>query len=393
MPEGAFADWGRGSGWVLALLAAFVIGEATETVLPASHLLVSLVVGLTIAGFGMRIGQVPRVANRTSQALLGVVMGAYLNIAALRATAGAALPLLAVTAATMLLSIACAGIIVRIAGMDRATATLGMTPGGSAAIVACAKDLDADAPTVAFLQYLRVAIVAFTAPAAVTWLLTAHPTFTTSADLARAETAKEQIWQLIDAPDQVKGAVLLVAVTILGIQAGRWLHLPTPTLFGPMLVTAALTNSGLTGFGPADTLQELLFTIIGLDIGLRFTRQTFTHIRRLLPLTLTTIIGVNLACAALAWALSCLTGIPTADAYLATTPGGINAVLASAVATGANIPLISTVQSLRLFAMVALAPLLIRSLPVPATTPRLQEDQLQPTPRAPPELVYRARRQ
>ncbi|MCW2941343.1 MAG: rane protein AbrB duplication, partial [Actinomycetia bacterium] len=291
MPEGALADWGRRSRWVPAWLAAFVIGEATETVLPASHLLVSLVVGLTVAGSGMRIGQVPWVVSRTSQALLGVVMGAYLNIAALRATAGAALPLLAVTVATMLLSIGCAGIIVRIAHMDRATATLGMTPGASAAIVACAKDLDADAPTVAFLQYLRVAIVAFTAPAAVTWLLTAHPTFTTPADQARVETAKEQIWQLLDAPDQVKGAVLLVAVTLLGIQAGRWLHLPAPTLFGPMLLTAALTNSGLTGFAPADTLQELLFTIIGLDIGLRFTRQTLTHIRRLLPLTLTTIIG------------------------------------------------------------------------------------------------------
>ena len=392
MPEGALADWGRRSRWVPAWLAAFVVGEATETILPASHLLVSLVVGLTVAGSGMRIGQLPRVANRTSQALLGVVMGAYLNIAALRATAGAALPLLAVTAVTVVLCIACAGIMVRIAGMDRATATLGMTPGASAAIVSCAKDLDADASTVAFLQYLRVAIVAFTAPTAVTWLLPPHPTFITPADLARAEKVKEQVWQLIDAPSQVKGAVLLVAVTLLGIQAGRWLHLPTPTLFGPMLVTAALTNSGLTGFAPAGTLQKMLFTIIGLDIGLRFTRQTLTHIRRLLPLTLITIIGVNLACAALAWTLSCLTGIPTDDAYLATTPGGINAVLATAVATGANIPLISAVQSLRLFAMVALAPLLISSLPAPATTPRPQEDQPQLVPRPPPELAYRARR-
>jgi hypothetical protein len=210
--------------------------------------------------------------------------------------------------------------------------------------------------------------------------------------MARAEKTKEQIWQLIDAPNQVKGAVLMVAVTLLAIQAGRRLHLPTPTLFGPMLVTAALTNSGLTGFTPADTLQELLFTIIGLSIGLRFTHQTLTHIRRLLPLTLATIIGVNLACAALAWTLSCLTSIPTSDAYLATTPGGINAVLATAVATGANIPLISTVQSLRLFAMVALAPLLIRSLPAPATTPRPLGLVFLPTPRPPPELVYRARR-
>ncbi|MFE0877193.1 AbrB family transcriptional regulator [Streptomyces smyrnaeus] len=65
-------------------------------------------------------------------------------------------------------------------------------------------------------------------------------------------------------------------------------------------------------------------------------------------------LAMSAACAALAWLLSSLVHIPLADAYLATTPGGINAVLATAVATHANVPLISGVQSLRLVAMVLL---------------------------------------
>jgi uncharacterized membrane protein AbrB (regulator of aidB expression) len=52
--------------------------------------------------------------------------------------------------------------------------------------------------------------------------------------------------------------------------------------------------------------------------------------------------------------------IPLMDAYLATTPGGINAVLATAVATHADLPLISSVQSLRLFAVVLVTPPLLR---------------------------------
>jgi uncharacterized membrane protein AbrB (regulator of aidB expression) len=55
-------------------------------------------------------------------------------------------------------------------------------------------------------------------------------------------------------------------------------------------------------------------------------------------------------------------GIPFTEAYLATTPGGINAVLATAESTGTNVPLVSTVQSLRLFVVVLAVPLVVRAL-------------------------------
>ncbi|MFD0441642.1 AbrB family transcriptional regulator [Streptomyces indonesiensis] len=48
-----------------------------------------------------------------------------------------------------------------------------MVPGGSAAIVTCADELKADVRLVAFTQYLRVGLVATTAPLAAHWLTSA----------------------------------------------------------------------------------------------------------------------------------------------------------------------------------------------------------------------------
>ncbi|WP_051766148.1 AbrB family transcriptional regulator [Streptomyces sp. NRRL F-5135] len=50
------------------------------------------------------------------------------------------------------------------------------------------------------------------------------------------------------------------------------------------------------------------------------------------------------------------------DAYLATTPGGINAVLATAVSGHADVAVVSTVRSLRLLLVVLVTPLITRRL-------------------------------
>jgi hypothetical protein len=50
------------------------------------------------------------------------------------------------------------------------------------------------------------------------------------------------------------------------------------------------------------------------------------------------------------------------DAYLATTPGGLFAVLAVAFGAGANTTFILAVQALRLLVMVLLAPVVVRRI-------------------------------
>lgn len=67
-------------------------------------------------------------------------------------------------------------------------------------------------------------------------------------------------------------------------------------------------------------------------------------------------------------ALASLAGVSRVDAYLATTPGGLYAVLATALGGGANTTFILAVQTLRLLTMVLAAPALTRRLsrPMPA---------------------------
>jgi hypothetical protein len=83
---------------------------------------------------------------------------------------------------------------------------------------------------------------------------------------------------------------------------------------------------------------------------------------RALPPALAIIAGLVAACAGLGEVLAAATGVGRLDAYLATTPGGLYAVLATATGSGADTTFVLAVQVLRLFVMLLAAPLVARRL-------------------------------
>jgi uncharacterized membrane protein AbrB (regulator of aidB expression) len=68
------------------------------------------------------------------------------------------------------------------------------------------------------------------------------------------------------------------------------------------------------------------------------------------------------ASAGLGAVLAAVTGVSALDGYLATTPGGLYAVLATATGSGADATFVLAVQVLRLFVMLLSAPLVARWL-------------------------------
>jgi uncharacterized protein len=106
--------------------------------------------------------------------------------------------------------------------------------------------------------------------------------------------------------------------------------------------------------------SEVAFALIGLQVGLKFTLKTIRQLGRLLLPVLIAVVGVLVACALLAVVLDVTTSVSLRDAYLATTPGGLYAVLAVALGTDANAAFILAAQGLRLVVMVALAPIAVR---------------------------------
>jgi len=320
--------------------------------LPSPSLFAALVVGVAYAASTRVALELPRVTVTAAQAVTGVALGTYLKVSTLAEVGAHLLPVLGVTLATLLLTLLAGLALARLADVDAPTASLGMIAGGATGIVAISGDLGADERLVAVMQYLRVLVVVLLAPVLARLAFSAPPAGHAGPGVVHAASAS--------LPAEI---LFTLAACALGLLAARAVRLPAGSLLGPLLIAGALTASGVAGgAGVPGALSELAFALIGLQVGLRFTRQTLKQAGRLLGPVMVAILALILACGALAAALAPLAHVSLLDAYLATTPGGLYAVLAAALGSGANTTFVLSVQALRLFVMVLAAPPLVRRL-------------------------------
>jgi membrane AbrB-like protein len=148
-----------------------------------------------------------------------------------------------------------------------------------------------------------------------------------------------------------------------GVPLARLLKVPAGALLGPMVVALALTLTGLAhGAAPPSALVELAYAVIGWQAGVRFTRESLRTVAGLLPAAVALIAAVVALCAALGALLARLTGATPLEGYLATTPGGIYAVLATAISSGVDVAFVVAVQVLRVIVMLLVAPGVARGM-------------------------------
>jgi membrane AbrB-like protein len=334
--------------WILLGAATAAASVALGAVgFPSPTLFSALIIGLAVAlARPQAAPQLPRGAFIAAQAVCGVTLGAYLRSDALSALGHDWLPVTLVSAATLGLSMAAGRLLARYTPLDVPTATLGMIAGGASGIVTMADDLGGDDRLVAFMQYMRVLVVVLLTP-----LLIAA--FGGGSGTVPGPTPSA----FGDAQDWLLTALIAPAAALLARRA----HVPAGALLGPMIVAGAVTLSGID-FAVPPVVRELAFALIGLQVGLRFTLGTVRLLGRLFVPVLIALGGLLLGCGGLAVLLHLTTEVSFRDAYLATTPGGLYAVLAVAVGAGANTTFILAVQALRLLVAVLLAPLAVRRL-------------------------------
>jgi hypothetical protein len=344
-----------GGRWrrILDAFGVVVAGGVLAVVLDLLHLPSPALFGGLIAGLVRALGvstraAVPPTATMGAQAVFGVTMGALIDLGTLQAVAAHWLAVLLVTVGTLALSLL-AGLVLRLLpGISPVTGAFSMIAGGASGIVVMARELGADERMVAVLQYLRVLLIVVLMPLAATTVYGA------SAGSASAAGGAGSGWAM--------GLLFTVACVAVGLPVGRLLHIPVAAMLGPMLAAAVAGLAfGWHGTVPA-VAQDVAFLVIGLQVGLNFTRASLRTIGRALPLALAVIGGLILACAGLGALLSAVTGASALDGYLATTPGGLYAVLATASGGGADTTFVLSVQVLRLFVMLLSAPLVARWL-------------------------------
>ncbi|MFJ5984493.1 AbrB family transcriptional regulator [Lentzea sp. NPDC092896] len=327
--------------------------------MPAPQLLIATVAGAAVAVLSKAERAAPARTARASHALIGVLMGSYLRPEALQDATEIVLASLAATIATIVVCTLTALLLARLSAVTRVDALLGLAPGGSASIIASASELGADAWQVACAQYLRVAMVAVTAPLLVV-AVTAH---TQPSAPAQHTFAWPDVAHVVEQPGGIAPLLVLTAVCVLGSQLGTKLRLPAPALLGSAVLTVVVTFTGTaTGFGPDGVLQDVVLVMAGLEVGLRFSRSRLRATISVLPHLVMAIAAVCVACGGIAWVFGSVTGVGFVHAYLATTPGGITAVLAATASMGTDMTVVSTAQCVRLIVVALVVPLLIRVL-------------------------------
>ncbi|AIY20144.2 AbrB family transcriptional regulator [Pimelobacter simplex] len=277
-------------------------------------------------------------------AVVGTAAGASVDVAVLRTVAREPVAVVGGVVATLLVSMLIGQLLRLSRHVDGTTAVFASIAGGASGVALAAREYGADDAIVISVQYLRVVLVLISVPLVAPLLGDAGG----SGGAAAPPGAAADPWS----------ALLYTACSVVGgLVLARLVPISAAPIIGTLLASSALSLSGL--FADARVPAAVVavgFTIVGANVGLSLTLDRLRKLVRLFPLALAQVVLSVGACAVVGVLFADAVGISRIDGYLATTPGGLPAVVAVAVDSGDAIGLILTMQFVRVFVALALAP-------------------------------------
>ncbi|OBT09415.1 hypothetical protein A9264_09085 [Vibrio sp. UCD-FRSSP16_10] len=324
----------------------FVVGVLFDTLhLPAATLLGPMVMAIA---FSLRQWQLstPKSAIFLIQSVIGLVAGKALNLEIL-------LPYLSswwvFVGVALLVLIVCQMMgysLARLRILPGSTAIWDCAPGGASAMVLMSESHGNNPSLVAFMQYIRVAMVSFLA-AFVAHFLSLSPEAQPSIHLMH--------W--LDGYSY-KAVLETLLVVVISSYVGVKSRLPAGCLLVAMFFSAFCVNTGSLDLQVPTWLLDVCYLIFGINIGMRFDRDIVKQAWSALPKILLSIVSLIVLCGIIALVLVYGFHVTPLTAYLATTPGGLDAVTAIALSSHGevNLGFVMSMQIIRLLLVVLLAP-------------------------------------
>ncbi len=338
----------RWRDWLLLAASSVVLAMLFDRAgLPAAWLLAPMLVAIAAAAMGME-AKLPGPVSVAAQALVGCLIAHAITPGIFTALARDWVLFLGATVATIGASGLLGYLLARWRVVPGTVAIWGSTPGGATAMVVMAQAWGADAQLVAVMVYLRVVMVVALA-SVVALIFTGHVSLAPMIDgMALA----------IDPA----GLTLTIAVAGGGALLGRLLRLPASALIGAMAIGVALSLADVARVSPPRLVMIPAYAAIGWRIGLGFTRETLAATATALPGLMVASAMLLAFCGAMAWVLVDFAGIDPLTAYLATSPGGMDAIAAIASTSAADAPFVMALQVVRFLIVMAVGPALATRL-------------------------------
>ncbi|MGH8033981.1 MAG: AbrB family transcriptional regulator, partial [Lysobacterales bacterium] len=226
-----------------------------------------------------------------------------------------------------------------VAGLSRITTYFAAPIGAASEMTLMAERHGAQTDLVASAHSLRVLLVTLIIPFGFQW-----------AGLHGLDVTLPGV-RVVQGP----GLALLAVLTGIGCWVMLKLKRTNPWFIGALAVSLLLTACGVTLSAIPQEMTNAAQLVIGISLGVRFTRS-FVHLapRWLGSVALATV-GMIVLCAAFAWVLAQFTHLHWATLLLGTSPGGIAEMSITAKVLQLGVPVVTAFHVTRLAAVLMLA--------------------------------------
>lgn len=278
-----------------------------------------------------------RGAREAGQVAIGIALGLYFTPEVGRNVLSYWFLLVAAGVFAIALGVLSGAILARLANVDRSTAFFASVPGGAAEMTLLGERYGARPDRIALAQSLRILIVVFVVPFALTFS-GAH-----GSDPYVPGAGATLEWHRL--------ALLGAGAALAGLAISR-AGLPNGFMFGPLALTIVLTASSVRLSSIPTELTNTAQLLIGWVLGSRFERRSLASAPRYVAAAIASIL-VGIVCAAgfgagLAW----MSGLSIATLVLATAPGGIAEMCITAKVLQLGVPFVTAAHVTRVFLLI-----------------------------------------
>ncbi|MGO4715262.1 AbrB family transcriptional regulator [Bradyrhizobium sp. 2TAF24] len=346
--------------WSVLLAASALFAAVLAWIgLPAAFMLGPLAAAISVQMAGGAVA-LPRGLVVAAQAVIGCLVARAITPTVIAGLAGHWPVFVGVVVLSVAASAAIGWTMGRLRVVPGGTAVWGMLPGAASVMMVMAEAHGADFRLVAFMQYLRVVLVA--AAASVVALVFVH---------GGGGRFAAGVFPPVDWPQFAATA----AVALAGGVLGPLLRMPAGALLGPLVLAAVASVSGLIRIELPPAVLIASYAVIGWTTGLRFTRDVLaTAARMLLPSVGATAVLMAF-CGLLAWGLVVVLHVDPLTAYLATSPGGVDAAAIIAASTKVDTPFVMALQTIRMLLLLVIGPPVARWVAGTLETSPVRPDQ------------------
>jgi membrane AbrB-like protein len=315
--------------------------------LPAALLLGAMAAAILVAVFEGELA-VPRWPYILAQGLVGCLVARSIGPAILVTMVHQWPLFLAGVCSVLVISTSLGALLARLKVLPGTTAVWGSAPGAATVMVLMSESFGGDPRLVAFMQFLRVMLVALVASCVERLWIAPGAAVRPAMDWFPA-IAAAALWETI-------------TLAVLGALVGAWSRIHAGPLLVPLFIGIALSCSGVLTITLPPWLMAGCYALIGWSIGLRFTREIVRYAARVFPKIAASTIALIALCGGLAWLLHLTVGTDPLTAYLATSPGGADSVAIIAASSHVDVPFVMAMQMARFIFVLLVGPTLARTV-------------------------------